>query len=128
MVVQPWDGNEVDKDLLIAGNRVYGPDRCVFISQALNAFVTDCARARGEWPVGVSFNKRLSKFVAYCSNPFTGKFDHLGCFSNPELAHEAWRKAKHAHALVYAAMQDDRRVSAALRIRYLPENLSKIGI
>lgn len=128
MVAQPWEGNEVDKDLLIAGNRVYGPDRCVFITQALNTFVTSCARARGDWPVGVSFNKRLGKFVAYCNNPFTGKFDHLGCFLNPELAHEAWRKRKHGHALRYADMQEDERVAAALRIRYLPENLHKIGI
>jgi hypothetical protein len=128
MITQPWEGNEIDKDLLIAGNRVYGPDQCVFIPQSLNTFVTNCAKARGEWPVGVSFNKRLGKFVAYCSNPFTGKFDHLGCFISPDAAHEAWRKTKHAHALVYADMQGDQRVSAALRIRYLPENLHKIGI
>lgn len=128
MIAQPWEGNEVDKDLLIAGNRIYGPDQCVFITQALNTFVTNCARARGEWPVGVSFKKGLGKFVSYCNNPFTGKMEHLGCFNNPDAAHEIWRKKKHEHALRYADMQQDERVARALRIRYLPENLHKIGL
>lgn len=128
MIAQPWEGNEIDKDLLIAGNKIYGPDRCIFITQALNAFVTDCARARGEWPVGASLNKRLGKFVSYCNNPFTRKIEHLGCFDNPYSAHEAWRERKHAHAMKYADMQSDERLSSALRIRYLPENLHKIGI
>jgi hypothetical protein len=128
MISQPWQGNEVDKDLMFPGNSVYGPEQCVFISPDLNKFTTSCTRSRGVYPVGVCFNKGTGKFVAYCRNPFAGKQDHLGYFVNPELSHEVWRKTKHAHALVYADMQDDERVAAALRIRYLPENLHKIGM
>lgn len=128
MISQPWYGNEIDKDLMFPGNSIYGPDRCVFISPELNKFTTSCTRARGAYPVGVSFNKTVGKFAAYCRNPFVGKQDHLGYFISQELAHETWRKTKHAHALVYADMQSDERVAAALRVRYLPENLHKIGM
>lgn len=128
MIRQPWQGNEIDKDQLFPGNNIYSHDRCVFISPGLNKFTTSCKRSRGEHPVGASFNKRLGRFVGYCNNPFTKKFEHLGCFDSPELAHEAWRKRKHDHALRYADMQEDERVAQALRIRYLPENLHKIGI
>lgn len=128
MIRQPWNGNEIDKDLLIPGNTIYGPDRCVFISSDLNKFATGRKSSSGKNPVGSSFNKRLGRFVGYCNNPFTRRFEHLGCFDSPESAHEAWRKRKHDHALRYADMQEDERVAAALRIRYLPENLHKIGI
>lgn len=122
------DGLEIDKDILFPGNKVYGQDRCVFISQELNKFLTDHNRARGQWPIGVHYSKSNGKFISQCSNPFTGERGYLGSFDFQDLAHEAWRKKKHEYALAYASIQKDPRVAAALRIRYLPENLNKIGI
>ena len=34
---QDWEGNELDKDSKVKGNRIYGPDTCVLISKAENA-------------------------------------------------------------------------------------------
>ena len=41
MTTQPWEGNQLDKDILVPGNKVYGPDVCVFVSGDLNKFLLD---------------------------------------------------------------------------------------
>ena len=117
-LTQPWEGAQLDKDILFKGNKAYGPEMCVFVPGQLNIFINDNSAARGEWPIGVCWNKHHGKFQASCSNPFTRKQQHLGYFYDPNEAHEAWRKRKHEHACTYADMQTDLRISAALRTRY----------
>jgi len=126
MTMLDWQGRQLDKDLLIQGNRVHGPQTCAFISHGLNTFTTDHAAARGDWPIGVYWNKQNGKFMAQCRNPFTGKREYLGLFTCPAEAHEAWRKRKHELALQIAALHADPRIAAALSVRYLPENINKI--
>lgn len=128
MEKQPWQGMEIDKDLLKPGNKVYGPETCVFVSSMVNLFATDSKAARGKWPIGVSWNKREKKFEAYCSNPITGKREHFGYFTCPDAAHGAWRKRKHELALQLSELQEDRRLMAALATRYLPEECVSIGL
>lgn len=118
MVEQQWEGNHLDKDILSPGNKVYGPDTCVFVPGKLNGFIVDQGGSRGEWPLGVHWRKDAGKFRAGCSNPLTGKCDHLGYFDTPEEAHEAWRARKHELACKYADQQSDPRIAAALRTRY----------
>lgn len=115
-----WEGMEIDKDLLMPGNKVYGPSVCIFIDQALNKFLTDHRGARGAWPIGTHYSEGNKKFIAQCSNPFTGDRGYLGSFDCANAAHSAWRARKHEYALRYADMQQDPRVALALRIRYLP--------
>lgn len=118
MIGQPWEAAHIDKDLLAQGSKIYSPERCVFVPRRLNNFIIESGAARGEWPLGVSWNKRDGKFIARCRNPFTGKDDHLGMFDDQEEAHEAWRLRKHEHAIRYADQQTDPRIAAALRTRY----------
>ena len=115
---QPWEGMSLDKDLLVAGNKVYGPESCVFISKALNNFLGGCARSRGQFLIGVSWHIRTGSFRADCMNPFTGHQESLGHFDSEVLAHAAWLSRKHQHACRYADMQADDRVAQALRTRY----------
>lgn len=122
---QPWEGNDLDKDILHPGNKQYGPDKCVFVSTALNNFLLDRGASRGNYPIGVSFHKQRSKFIAQCRNPFTGKKEFLGYFNWPDEAHEAWRKRKHELACIYADMQTDERIAEALRKRYANSETNK---
>ena len=119
MLAHDWEGMSLDKDIIVPGNKVYGPDTCVFVSIQLNSFLVDSCAARGEWPIGVHWNKRAGKFVAGCNNPITRKYEYLGYFRCPNEAHEAWRKRKHEHACRYADQQTDPRIADALRTRYV---------
>lgn len=84
------DGYGLDKDLLIVGNREYGPDTCVYVPAWLNAFTIDAGAARGSLPIGVCIDKRSGKYQSHCRNPITGKKHGLGQFTTPEAAHQAW--------------------------------------
>lgn len=119
MEKQDWKSKQLDKDLLLVGNKVYSPYTCVFVDSVTNKFTIDSGAARGEWPIGVCFHKHTGKFEAQCKNPFTGKNEHLGLFACPEQAHLAWKRRKHELALRLAGLQTDQRVAYALRTRYL---------
>ena len=115
---QEWQGKQLDKDLLVEGNRVYSPDTCVFIDIMTNSFTIDCGAARGSWPIGVILHKYNGRFSARCSNPFSKEQEHLGYFACPQEAHKAWLARKHELACQLADLQSDVRVAQALRLRY----------
>jgi len=118
MESKDWEGKELDKDLLTKGNKVYSPASCVFISQKMNKFLTDSSLARGEFPLGVTFDKEAGKYRTQCQNPLTGKIERIGRFIDPESANEAWRKRKHELSCQLADLQKDERIAQSLRARY----------
>lgn len=119
MSTQDWQGKQLDKDLLTRGNKLYSPKTCAFVDGMTNSFTEDCGAVRGEWPIGVSFYKKLGKFQAKCRNPFTKKPEHLGYFACQNQAHQAWKKRKHELACQLADLQADECVANALRSRYI---------
>lgn len=120
MIQQDWEGKQLDKDILIVGNKVYSPDTCVFVDSNINSFFLECTSSRGEWPVGVSLSH--GKFQARCWD-VSGKERRLGVYDSPQEAHQAWLTFKLAQARILAAEQTDLRVAAALIDRY--ENYAK---
>lgn len=118
MMTQDWESKQLDKDLLLEGNKVYSAKTCVFVSQTVNKFTTDRGAARGKWLIGVSWDKGANKFKSQCRNPFTNKKEYLGLFTCEKQAHEAWRKRKLELAYELAAIQTDHRVAKALIERY----------
>ena len=118
MMTQNWEDNQLDKDLLIDGNKVYSSETCVFVSRMVNMFTIDRGNGRGEWLIGAYWNKETSKFKSACRNPFTKKQEHLGYFTCEQEAHEAWLTRKLELAKDLAVMQTDSRVAEALISRY----------
>lgn len=116
METQEWEGKQLDKDLLVPGNKLYSPETCVFIGPKLNKFLISGESHRGECLVGV--HQKDGKYASQCCNPFTGKQEHLGTFSNEIDAHMAWRAKKHEHAIAFAEEEEDVRVKLALLSRY----------
>lgn len=114
---------ELDKDILLSGNKTYGPDTCVYIPQALNTFFMSSSASRGAFPQGVSAQKEKIKATV---NVF-GKPKHLGFFDNVEDAYDAYKQAKERLAKNWAIDLEfsgdyivDPRVIEALRQWELP--------
>ncbi len=118
MEQQDWRDKCLDKDIIAPGSKLYSPETSAFVLPATNTFVTACDASRGSYPTGVSLFKRTGKYRAQCRNPFSEERGHLGYFSTPEEAHEAWRKRKHELAQLVAATESDTRVVEALKKRY----------
>ena len=94
MKKQSWEGNDLDKDILEAGNKHYSSETCIFIPRSLNALLLKRESARGEWPIGVHLHKK-GVFRANCCD--SGKIKHLGLFDTPEGAERAYREFKSNH-------------------------------
>ena len=113
-----YSGKDLDKDILFPGNKIYGPDTCIFVSHAVNSFILDRAAKRGPYLLGVNMHAQTGKYRAKCRNPMTGESEHLGLFFTQHEAHEAWRKRKHQIACLYAENESDVRLKAALMTRF----------
>ena len=83
---------EIDKDILIKGNKIYSPETCVFIPQRINKLFTKNQARRGDYPIGVSFDGYENKFRADCQ--INGKGKTLGRFKTPEEAFKIYKKFK----------------------------------
>ena len=87
------DGFELDKDLLVKGNKVYSEDSCIFIPKDINLLLTKCVASRGEYLIGVSWSKTNKGFVAMVRKN-KGKSEYLGHFKTELEAFNAYKHAK----------------------------------
>jgi hypothetical protein len=83
---------ELDKDILIKGNKIYSPETCCFVPKEINLLFTKSNSIRGKYPIGVSCRKKDGKFRAQCW--VEGKQRFLGSFYTPEEAFQAYKEAK----------------------------------
>lgn len=87
------DGEKMnlDKDILIKGNKVYAPSTCIFVPERLNKLIIKSDSIRGVLPIGVS-QTREGKYVATMKNKNTKEY--LGVFETPEEAFSTYKVEK----------------------------------
>lgn len=114
---QDWKGKQLDKDLLIQGNKVYSPSTCIFINLDINLLLNTHKSVRGKYKLGVSLNKdRVRAFRATC-NKLKGKIKTLGDYYSEDEAHQAYCKFKYSLISKLANKQKEPLKSALLNYK-----------
>lgn len=114
------NGYDLDKDLLVPGNKVYSPNTCAYVPKPLNYLLLDRSRFRGAYPMGVSYDKSRGKFLSIVT--IDGKAKNCGRFNTVHDAEQAYKKAKNAEILrkvnQYTGTVDRRVLYSLTRIAY----------
>lgn len=94
---------QLDKDILIKGNKVYSPETCSLVPNEINCLIIKTDSKRGELPVGVILQKETGKFIANIrAGKESRKTTYLGTFKTSEEAFEAYKITKEVYIKVVA--------------------------
>ena len=118
--IEQWDdyGNkEVDKDILIPGNKIYGPDTCLMVRPIVNAWFKP--NVIGDLPRGVCLNsawKRGKSPNPYRAQitPIDGKRTALGYYATVEESSAVFEKARREQIQVLIETETDLKVKNAM--------------
>jgi len=86
---------QLDKDILIKGNKVYSEDTCIFIPPALNLLLIKNDATRGQYPVGIHKQTVGDKYIVHAPDK-NGKRVYCGSFVTVEEAFSTYKKLKEA--------------------------------
>ena len=91
---------ELDKDILVKGNKIYSPNTCIFVPHIINSLFTKSNSTRGSLPIGVSIMNKY-KYKKYCAYTYIYDFNDnkskrktLGYFLTPQEAFETYKNFK----------------------------------
>lgn len=110
MEKQDWEGNSLDKDILVPGNTVYGPDTCMFVPVHINSILVD--QRPGKYGKGIKYDKRTNVFRAQIR--VDGKRTTVGSFATAEEAEELYTKLRREEIIREANQVSDERLKNAL--------------
>lgn len=85
---------ELDKDLLIDGNKVYSPENCIFLPKKINTFLSNKQSSNKSGVIGVSWDKEHEKWRAQCHDFLTDKILNLGRYYSTCEASDAYIKSR----------------------------------
>lgn len=107
---------QLDKDILLKGNKVYSARVCVFVPSELNKFVLKNEKIRGVCPLGVCWVEQRQKYRANIKMHGLRGNKHLGYFDTPTEAFQAYKVAKESYAkqlaIKYTGLVDPRVIDA----------------
>lgn len=96
---------QLDKDLLVKGNKIYSSDLCLLVPRKINMFLCKSEAARGKYKIGVSYNARYGMFVAQASNSKVKVVDY---FPTEMQAFLYYKKSKENIAKILAEQFKDK--------------------
>lgn len=99
-------GYNLDKDILLPGNKIYSPDRVCFVPTQINSLLLSNPKIRGKYKQGVCFDKARGKFMA--SMKVDGRLKNLGRFDSELEAYQVYKTAKEAYVKEKALEWQDR--------------------
>ena len=88
------DGQQLDKDILFEGNKLYSPETCCFVPGKINTMMISRQTKKSGLPTGVSEVKN-GKYQVVVKNH--GKPKKIGTYNNITEAFEAYRDYKKAY-------------------------------
>lgn len=98
---KPWMDSswQLDKDILVKGNKMYSPKTCCFVPQEINKLFVKGDKSRGNLPIGV-YNKdgKLASQLRIKGI----KNIYLGTFNTIEEAFQVYKIAKEEHIKEFA--------------------------
>ena len=113
------EGWHLDKDILVKGNKIYGPDFCAFVPAEVNSLRNTRSRARSDsGTVGV-LRTKYGRFTASCKMGGSHAV-YLGTYSTIEEAFLVYKETKEQYIkqrAFYWKDQIDERVYHALMNR-----------
>lgn len=119
--VEKWDdyqNKEVDKDLLIPNNKLYGPDTCLMVRPIVNSWFMPNL-GNNDLPRGVSWNTgwkkgKSPKPYRVQITPIEGKRTHLGLYSTIEEAIVVYERARKEQIQILIDTETDPKVKKAM--------------
>lgn len=89
----------LDKDILYKDNKIYSPKTCIIVPNRINVLFIKANKIRGDYPIGVSYNKSHKCFTASCHKIKcgVGKLEYVGGYSTPKEAFNAYKKIKESY-------------------------------
>lgn len=111
MAAQDWEGKELDKDIIVAGNKIYSPSTCAFVSKSLNRLMSDCIHENEGGSKGFCFDKNRGLYSTQCH--VNGKRKFLGRFKTASEAECVYLRFK-SDAIKIAAENETGAVKESL--------------
>lgn len=102
---QDYQGKQLDKDILIIGNKHYSPETCIYVDQRVNKLGFSIDESRGSLPIGVSINS--GKYRARCSD-LNGRSHAIGSYETKKEARKAYYAYKAKLIREIADTQEER--------------------
>jgi len=98
------EGWHLDKDILVPGNKVYGPDTCCYVPTQINSLIIK-PTLPDDLPVGITYYKPTNRYVA--SIGISGTRKYLGCSNSIDELMPLYQAAKSEYIIQVANQWKD---------------------